>query len=123
MIVEIVDFEAGHLDQMDMRDHEAGKEINGESLRISSIESKTVLIDGEILCSYGLFDNHGLWQIPSKNISTITMKYARETIKIVREMIKGKEGVHSVCLDDEFHKRWMKFLGLKPTKQTYEIEG
>lgn len=125
MKVEIVDFKPEHLDIMDMREHEASMKnfIDGELFLKESIESKTVFVDGIPLTSYGIFDNNGLWQIPSKYIDTIPVKYAKATIKIVRDLIKGREGVHSVCLNDEFHARWMRFLGFIPTDKTYNING
>lgn len=123
MIVEIVDFKPEHLEQMVMREHEASMTIDGQPLLKDSIESKTVFVDGEVICCYGIFSNNGLWQIPSVNIMKLPVKYARETIKIVRKLIKGKLGVHSWCVDDEFHKRWMGFIGFQPTEDTMELEG
>ena len=124
MKVEIVDFKPEHLDMMEMREHEASSDIDGQMFFDKSVESKTVFVDGLIITTYGIFANNGLWQIPSKYIDTISMKYARATIKIVRNFIKGRKGVHTVCVNDEFHKRWMKFLGfVKKPENTYNING
>ena len=123
MKVEIVDFKPEHLEMMEMREHEASMDIDGQMFFIQSTESKTVLIDGVILTCYGIFATNGLWQIPSKYIDTIPVKYAKATIKIVRELIKGRKGVHSVCLNDAFHARWMRFLVFVPTNETYIING
>ena len=123
MKVEILDFKPEHFDLMEMRDHEAAMGINGQFALDQSIESKTVFIDGVILTCYGIFENNGLWQVPSKYIDTIPVKYAKATLKIVKDLIKGRTGVHSVCLNDDFHKRWMRFLGFVQTDETYIING
>lgn len=123
MKVEIIDFKPEHLDMMDMRAHEASKEIDGQELFKDSIESKTVLIDGVVLTCYGLYKNNGLWQIPSIHIENLPVKYARATIKIVRKLIENRIGVHTICVDDEFHERWMRFLGFQPTEKRYTIQG
>lgn len=124
MKVEIIQFEPGHLDQMDMREFESSLDVCGDALLEASVESKTVCVDDTVLCSYGIFANNGLWQIPSIHIGTIPVKYARATIKTLRDMIRGKTGVHTYCLDDEFHKRWMGFLGFKRNPDRgHEYEG
>ena len=112
--VSVVDFKIEHLEQIEMREHE--KELSYmdySTLKEMSVEAKTVIKDGDIICCYGILENNGLWQIPSIKIQENAGRYARETRNILRDMIKGKAGVHSYCLKDCLHDRWMRFLGFK----------
>lgn len=124
MSIRIVNFEIEHLEQIDLRDHEATIDYDMAQLKEMSVESKTAFVNDEIICCWGVFDNHGLWQLPSKQIKDNPMMYGRRALKVVREMIRDLDGAHSLCLADDLHDRWMRFLGFKanPEKQ-YEIQG
>jgi len=95
-----------------MRGHEQSLYTDYKNILYLSNESKTVIEDGEILTIYGIFANNGLWQIPSKAIKDNMFRYARNCQQPIKDLIAGKE-VFSVCLDDELHNRWMKFIGFK----------
>lgn len=124
MLIEIVDFELEHLDQIDMRDHEASLDYDLSCLKELSTESKTAFVDGKIMSCWGIFDNHGLWQIPSKDVASAGILYARRAAKVIKDLIKDKEGVHSLCLDDDYHARWMIFNGFVRNPETVcEMEG
>jgi hypothetical protein len=122
--VEIVEFEVEHLEQMDMREHEASTSYDLSQLKGMSVESKTAIFDGEIVCCWGVFDDNGIWQIPSIHISKNCLVYAKRAAKVVRELIKDKGDAYSLCLDDELHDRWMRFIGFKKNPDIdYEIDG
>ncbi len=106
----IRDAEIADFYNINMRDHEAGMNLSFVELLDLSNESKTVIKDGEILTIYGIFFNNGLWQIPSKAIEDKMFFYARNCQKPIRDMVKGKN-VYSLCLSDDLHDRWMKFIG------------
>lgn len=123
MLTRIVDFEMKHLDMIDMRDLEKSASVPLDQLMELSIEAKTAFVDGEIMCCWGLLENGALWQIPSKRVMDNGMYYARRAIKVIRKLIKDKD-VFSICLNDDLHKRWMRFIGFEPDyNYTYFIDG
>ena len=124
-MIRIEDFELEHFKEIDMRDHEREQISNYqiEIFKTESIESKTVYVNDEIVCCYGLFDNNGLWLVPSNKINDLPVKFARGTVRVLKELLDGKEGVHSICLNDDLHKRWMRFLGFVETSDPFEING
>ena len=123
MQIDIVQFKAIHLEQMDMREQERKQNIDGDMLIEISDVSETVLMDGVPLCCYGITSEGGLWQVPSNNISTISGKYARGTIKTIKRLMKGYDNVHTICISDDFHKRWMRFLGFSPKGEVFMLDG
>ncbi len=124
MLTKIVDFELEHIDIMDMRDHEKSIDIDFTQLKELSVVSKTVFVDGEVMCCWGVLENDGLWQIPSKKIQANSIFYARLALKVIKYLIKDLPNAHSYCLDDELHARWMKFIGLHPNKEkVYDVFG
>jgi len=123
-LIDIIEFELEHLDLMDMREHEKNCGMDYYELKLASKESKTALWDGEILCCWGLLEDNGMWQIPSKRVAGSGIFYARRAIKVIRKMIGGKPGVYSICLADDSHDRWMRFIGLEPNyDKTYHHNG
>lgn len=100
-----------------MREHERNT-LNQKYRKalLLSLYSKTVFYNDEILCCYGMMDDGGMWQVPSRKIQENMMMYARGAKKVIQEMIKGKY-CYSLCLNDQLHDRWMRFIGFKPTEE------
>lgn len=113
MSIKIVSFDPSHIDLMDMRDHEKQSfpDFDWQTLMQSSSESKTAMIGNDILCCWGMLENNCLWQVPSVHISNNRFSYAKQAIKVIRDLVAGKEDVKTICLDDRLHDRWMRFIG------------
>jgi len=99
---------------IDMRDHEKSMDLDYIDILYLSDISKTVVENGEILTIYGMFANDGMWQIPSNLIRDNMFRYVRNCLKPIKELIKGRDAF-SICLDDELHNRWMRFIGFERT--------
>lgn len=127
MKVEIKDFKPEDLNNMDMRDYENKFKSKLSVLCGASIESKTAFVNGEIYCSWGIVKDeygHYFWQISSKLIALNKMTYARRMLTVIRDMIKRYDNPYTFCINDDFHQRWMRFIGFKPNKkQSFEESG
>lgn len=115
-MITIVDLEKKHLEEIDMRDHEASLDLNIDALFDEMIFGKTAMWDGQILTCWGVCKEGSWWQIPSKNIEKVPNGYAKKAYKVIKEMTKFFPNAYTLCLKDELHERWMKFIGFKPIK-------
>lgn len=106
-----------HLDQVEMREHEAALHANYgidfDQLLQEAVYGEAALWDGKVLACWGTLADGAIWQLPSVHIATVPSAYAKQAIKVVKQMVKSFPNAYTVCLDDELHNRWMKFIGFK----------
>lgn len=113
MLIEIVDFEVEHLHNMDMRRYESQFKEEYEVLKEMSLECSTAIVDGNIVCCWGIFEDGYFWQIPSMHVKDMCFVYSRRALKIIKDMVKSHKSVYTICRFDELHDRWMKFIGFE----------
>jgi hypothetical protein len=123
-LIKIVPFRKEHLDVMVLRDHE--DKLFHDPRMVEALEgsiAETAVVGGRVVCAYGIapfMDTLAeVWLIPSVYVeSTDGMKVARGAKKWLEEMRidLGTKRMETLCLADEYHDRWMTFLG-------FECEG
>lgn len=116
----VVPFKKEHVDLMNVRPHETTL-LSDEAL--VKLEQGSIaitgVIDGRVISCGGVIPLYNgvaeLWQIPSVYVSEITMRYAR----YIRRWLEGireeflLHRMETLCLDDDLHNRWMRFLGFE----------
>jgi len=126
MEVKVVQFSPHHLEVMDVREidaalfgffktDEAYARIDG--LAKVSVQAATFLYDGRVLFVAGfvrlwpgVFE---VWMLPSVYIKTAPRSFARlirRYVDRIGEDFKAHR-IQTTSFPDEFHERWMKFLG------------
>lgn len=117
---KVIPFKKEHIEVMDVRDHESNI-LNNDVL--SKLEKTSIaftgVVNGKIISCGGIIvvfkGVAELWQIPSIYVSEITIKYARyirKWIELMRQEFQLYR-METICLDDDLHNRWMRFLGFE----------
>jgi hypothetical protein len=115
----IIPFRKEHLACMEIREHESHL-ISDETLEgLEHSVAITGIVDGRIISCGGIIPyHHGnaeIWQIPSIYVQSVTLEYARFVRKWIEEQQRlfCLHRMETLCLDDELHNRWMRFLGFQ----------
>lgn len=116
----LVKFKKEHLEVMDIREHE--RVVLSQTNYADILEQDiavTGIVEGKIVCCGGVGVMHGgnanIWLIPSIYLQD----HAKTVVKGLREWLFGiredfqLQRMQTICLDDELHDRWMKYLGFK----------
>jgi len=116
-----------HVDVMDLNTPEVEQLLGLKNLPCAlaeikerSTQSGTMVCDGRVICCTGfvtLWEGVGdCWTIPSIYMAEYAMTYSRIIRRYIDEIIQmcNYHRVQTACLDDEFHRRWMDFLGFQP---------
>lgn len=120
----IVEFKKEHLEVMDLRPHEHELiELGGDLSYLENGVNCTGIVDGRVLCCGGVIPmmkgNAEIWLIPSVHVSKSTITFVKELknwLFTVRESL-DLDRMQTICIDDELHNRWMKFLGFEKEGQ------
>ncbi len=115
----IIPYKKEHIECMDVRDHESHL-ISPDTLAgLENGLAITGIVDGRIISCGGILPyHHGnaeIWQIPSIYVEIVSLQYAR----FVRKWLEEKQAefclhrMETLCLDDDLHNRWMRFLGFE----------
>ena len=120
MNYKLVKFKKEHLEVMDLRPHEETllKQTDYAQYLEQSV-AVTGIVDGRIVCCGGLNimpgGNADIWLIPSIHVK----RHAKLFVKVLRDWLAEKREdfqlsrMQTICLNDELHNRWMKFLGFE----------
>lgn len=117
----VTEFKKEHLMLMDLRDHEAQLLRDGYDAAeaLEGGVNCTGIIDGKIVCAGGVRMIHPgcgeIWLIPTIHIHDHTktfVKGLREWLFSVRKDL-GLYRMQTICLNDDLHNRWMRFLGFE----------
>lgn len=116
---KIIPFKKEHIECMDVRTHEAHL-INDETLAgLEQSVAITGIQDGRIISCGGFIPYHhgnaDAWQIPSVYIEACAKEYALYVYKWLDKTAKeyGLRRLETLCINDEFHDRWMSFMGFE----------
>ena len=120
--VKVIDFEPEHIALMEVKDNVSSSNLKIEKLKFMkerSIHSITLLCDERVVLCGGFLPLWpgviACWMIPSNNVKIAALS-ACKVIKGYVDAIIEREDCHRVQTtspDDEFHARWMKFLGME----------
>ena len=123
---ETVPFNVNHLHLMDVRQEEVESIMNlvdvedrFQALANISIDCKTFMYDGRIIFCAGYFEQWPgvieCWMMPSIYVKSVSLGFCRILRGYVNDIIKefGCHRFQTNSPDDDFHARWMKFLGLE----------
>lgn len=112
---KIIPFKIEHLEVMDIRPREE-ELLKDESIKAKVLSSYAVtgFEDGRVVACGGIVPQTGnIWLIPSIYVKDYTVEFCRELrnwLFQAREDL-GLKTLHTICLNDELHNNWMKFLG------------
>ena len=115
-----VEFKKEHLEVMDLRQHERKLLETGQfGEYLERGVACTGLVDGRIVCCGGVNllpgNTADIWLIPSihvKRHTKVFVKGLREWLFTVANDL-GVNRMQTICVNDDLHNRWMKFLGFK----------
>lgn len=127
-MIKKVPFKKEHLDVMVLRDHEDRLFANPNI--VAALEgsiSEIAIVDGVPVCAYGIAPYLGdlaeVWLVPSVYVEQQAVKVAKGARKWLEDMRVdlGIRRMETLCLADEFHDRWMEFMGFEceGTKRQY----
>ena len=108
-------FQPHHLDEMKMRAHERFLiDSVGEDILFNTLhEGYTAYQDGEIMACFGVFDQGGVWLVPSEGLNAARCGMIKSARRYTERFLDAFGLLYSVCQDDALHNRWMRFLGFK----------
>ena len=123
----MIEFSPHHVDVMDLNKPEVEQLLGLRDLmgglaeiKARSEQSGTLVCDGRVICCTGfvtMWPGVGdCWTIPSIYMGDYAMTYGRTIRRYIDGIIEMCQyhRAQTACLDDEFHNRWMDFLGFKP---------
>lgn len=104
---------------MDLREHEKDILKYGYAKTLEDSVAITGIVDGRIVCCGGVNimagGNADIWLIPSLHLP----RHAKTFIRGLRDWLWGVRKdfqltrMQTVCLNDDLHNRWMKYLGFE----------
>lgn len=120
-----IPFAAGHLDQIEVREHEKETWLAWQQLRVhfETIEkmgtAMTMVHDDKIITCAGYWvvwpGVCEVWQIPSIHVASCAVQYGREMRRYIKAL-QETFNLHRIQTNsphDLTHIRWMTFLGFK----------
>lgn len=117
-MIKIIPFKVEHLECMDMREHERAI-IGSEDMKSFEGLSFTGILDGRIISCGGViidnWNNGYVWQVPSVYVKDVKLSYCKYIRKWLDDIAKdfSLNRYETVCLNDDLHNRWMRFLGFE----------
>lgn len=124
-MLNIVPYDPSHLENYTMRErelkitrimgdfelHVLAMSQHGELVSIIDVDTnKTLTIGGVVPIFHNVAD---LFMFPSQDVPEYTLDFSKTVKKLVDRWSSEYVRLQSVCLNDELHNRWMKFLGLE----------
>lgn len=115
----IIPYKKEHIECMDVRAHESYL-LNDQTLAgLDNGYAFTGIHSGKVIACFGVIpyhnDNAEIWQIPSVYVQDYVMDYCKYTRKFLKDIANELQlrRMETLCLDDELHTRWMRFLGFQ----------
>lgn len=115
----IIPYKKEHIECMDVRAHESHF-LNDNTLSgLDNGYAYTGIHSGRVIACFGVIPYHSgnaeIWQIPSVYVQDHIIDYCKYTRKFLKDVADELQlrRMETLCLDDELHTRWMKFLGFE----------